>query len=569
MHRLTLLIPALAALGCATTPSAVPLQTGSQLTGTWRGAIALPNGALQFIARVAEDGSGSVDVPQQGAKDLPLRVVRSEGNAFEWVTEIPGADAVLTGTREGDELRGTFSQRGLSFPFELKRDGSQGVASAPPPPTGVVRGGLLAGAWHGAVVVGAQQLPFEIAFDDAGTSGTFTVPSQGLRGLELEELAFDGSRVAFRVSLPNGQAGAFDGTLKGARVEGTYAQGGGKSTFFMDRGERVAEKPAPSKTHEEHEVTFTHGDVTLAGVLTLPRDVPRPAVAVLVSGSGPQDRNEEVAGFKVFEALAHALAKGGVATLRYDDRGIGRSTGDFHASTTADFALDADAAVRFLRTRADVDTKRIGIVGHSEGAVVAPMVAVRNRDLAFLVLLAPPAQNLGDLVVDQIEPVGRAEGSPIEAIEASRKMMRKVVALLRDGKDLSSIEADLTATCAPACKAGDATITAMRRQLETPWFRAFVALDPAPFLSKVTVPVLAISGGLDVQVPGDKNLPLLRKISAHKKGTFVIEEIEGMNHLLQQAKTGAVSEYAKLAKTLEPKVPARILAWMGQAVPAR
>lgn len=557
MSPLKLMIPALLVLGCATTPPAVPVEPDVQLTGTWKGAVTLPNGALTFVAHIAEDGTGTVDVPAQNARGLPLRVLRSEGDDFEMVSEVPGAPATLAGRREGERLRGTFSQRGHSFPFELRKETPRGERAA-----GVDSAMGLKGPWHGALVVGTQHIGVDVTFDAVG-GGVLAVPSQGVRGLKVEALSLEGERISFHVTLPNGQAGGFDGALKADRIDGTYAQGGGHSPFFLQRGVRAAAKAAQSDAFTEQDVSFSHGDVTLSGTLTLPRHVSAPAVAVLISGSGPQDRDEEVAGFKVFEALAHALAKGGIATLRYDDRGIGRSTGDFHVATTHDFANDAEAAVRFLETRSDVDARRIGLMGHSEGAVVAPIVAARNGKVAFVVLLAPAAQPLGELVVDQIAPASRAEGLPAEKIEANQKLMRKVVSLLREGRDLSSLEAEFVASCAPACKAGDPSLTAFRKSLETPWFREFVKLDPAPHLSKVRVPMLAISGGLDVQVPADKNLPLLREIVARSKvkGSRV-EEIDGINHLLQPAKTGAVSEYAGLPKVLEPRVAARIVEWI-------
>jgi len=251
--------------------------------------------------------------------------------------------------------------------------------------------------------------------------------------------------------------------------------------------------------------------------------------------------------------VARALNRMGITVYLLKYR-LAREEGSTY-SIEGHAAADARRAVRWVRAnvgRYGVDPKRIGLMGHSEGAVVAPIVAARNGDVAFLVLLAPTAQHMGDLVVDQIAPASRAEGIPAETIAANERLVRKAVALIREDKDLSSLDAELGP---------------MRKQLETPWFRTFVTLDPAPYLAKVKVPTLALSGSLDVQVPGEKNLPLLRKIAARaKKGTFVVEEIAGMNHLLQPAKTGAVSEYATLPKQLEPKVPARILAWLSGAL---
>jgi pimeloyl-ACP methyl ester carboxylesterase len=432
----------------------------------------------------------------------------------------------------------------------------------------------LDGPWHGALIVRDQPLHFDLQLSHPGggqpLGGTFSVPMQGLRGLPIESGIFDGTRLAFVVTLPHGQKGSFEGSRNGTRWEGTYRQGGGQSPFWLGRGERPSAAPTSPATsgHPQHEVRFSHGTVTLAGTLTLPRGVVRPPVAVMISGSGAQDRSVNVFGFRLFESLAQALAEGGIATLRYDDRGIAGSTGDFHAATTHDFADDAEAAFRFLQQRADVDVQRIGLLGHSEGGVVAPIVAARNPEVAFLVLLAAPAQPLGELLVEQVGGVGRSEGQPPEKIRAHQAAIQKAVALLREDQSLGAIEDELAVTCAPACSAGDATVAQVRAQLELPWFRSFVKLDPALFLARVRAPVLALGGSLDVQVPGPSNLPLMRALLARAPNpASSVEEIEGMNHLLQAAKTGAVSEYARLPGTLEPRVPARIVEWISTAAP--
>ncbi|PTL79541.1 S9 family peptidase [Vitiosangium sp. GDMCC 1.1324] len=437
------------------------------------------------------------------------------------------------------------------------------------------RASELRGPWHGAIEVREQKLLIDVVFTEANgaVQGALDVRQQGLRGLPLEVLRADAQGVTLQSALPTGQAIRFEGTLAPDRITGTFQQGQAKLPFSLARGERVVEaRPTRGDGYEDLEVSFENGAIHLAGTLTIPSPAAaRPPVAILITGSGPQDRNEEVFGLRVFELLAQALARDGIATLRFDDRGVGQSTGDFLAATTADFATDVEAAIRFLQTRTDVDPTRLGLIGHSEGGLIAPMVAVRNPSVAFIVLLAGPGQPMDALLLSQIDRIGRAEGHPAEQTRREQEVTSQALALLRQGKDLSTLEGALGSLCGERCTTREATaafVKSERWQMETPWFRFLSAYDPQPTLRKVRCPVLALGGNLDTQVPSDLNLPLLRRALAEAKNPSVaVEEIPRMNHVLQAAKTGAVSEYATLPKTLEPAVARRIGAWL-HALPA-
>ncbi|MBK7860007.1 MAG: alpha/beta fold hydrolase [Archangiaceae bacterium] len=407
--------------------------------------------------------------------------------------------------------------------------------------------------------------------DEAHLAGQLDVRGQGLRDLPVAITRPAPGQVLLTMTLPGGQSVSFEGAWASPRLAGTYHQGGATSAFWLERG-AAAVKPAEAAAGDgfrEVPASFENGPVHLAGTLTLPDPaVSLPAVAVLVTGSGPQDRNEEIFGFKLFEELAHTLARAGIATLRYDDRGVGASTGDFFAATTWDFSTDAEAAIAFLRTRPEVDRARIGIIGHSEGGLVGPMVAARDPKVAFVVLLAGPGQSSDALLIAQTRLVAEREGKPQADIDREVAASRKVMALLKAGKDLSSMEAELGALCPEPCKARGEFIKRERWQSESPWFRFFATYDPAPTLAKVRCPVLALGGSLDVQVPSDLNLPLIKKALAQAHNPRVsIQEIAGMNHVLQAAKTGAVSEYAKLPKRLEPSVAPRIIGWVAALEP--
>ena len=265
------------------------------------------------------------------------------------------------------------------------------------------------------------------------------------------------------------------------------------------------------------------GGHALGGTLTRPfEDAPFPAV-VLISGSGPQDRDESLAGHRPFLVLADHLARNGIAALRYDDRGVGASGGDFSQATTEDFATDALAAVAYLKSRDDIDPGAIGLAGHSEGGLVAPMSAVRSSDVAFLVLMAAPGVDGARILIAQGELIARAGGATEEAIAANRERQEEVFSLLREEPD-------------PAVASSAV--------------EAVVRHDPAAVLEQVTVPVLAMTGEKDLQVPHEENLSAIA--AALERGgnrSYEVHALPGLNHLFQHAETGAPSEYSSIEET--------------------
>ena len=423
------------------------------------------------------------------------------------------------------------------------------------PPATAANAAAFAGPWSGDIGPPGRPIGVELKLVVAGDAlgGTLDVASQRLRGRPVSGARSDGKRLAFDVAVTDHLTVHFDGQVEGDRYTGTYTQWPVTVPFTLARG-AAAKKVYAQSTAEyaERDVTVRNGAVSLAGTFTLPSGVSRPPVAVLVTGSGPHDRNEEVTGFKVFEELAHALARGGVATLRLDDRGVGESTGDFSSATTGDFASDAAAAVRFLRTVPEVDARRVGLIGHSEGG----MVAAADPEVAFVVMLAGPGRQMDELLIAQSELINRAEGQPEQKVQQALAVLRHALALVKSGKDLSSMENELE-TC-DGCSPD--TAKAVRARMENAWFRALISYDPQSALRKVRCPVLAMNGSLDLQVPSRLNLPPIRAALAGTSAT--VEELEGLNHLFQRAKTGAVSEYAKLPRQVDPQVPEKILSFV-------
>lgn len=338
------------------------------------------------------------------------------------------------------------------------------------------------------------------------------------------------------------------------------------------------ERPATPTPYTTEQVTFTHGDVTLAGTLSLP-DGPGPYPAVvLVSGSGPQDRDEYLGGgiaIRPFELLANALTPAGVAVLRYDDRGVGGSTGDFAASDLHDFADDAEAAITYLTTRDDIDQDHIGLLGHSEGGAIAAILGARNTDLDFIVSLAGLGVSGKDVLLLQTRLMLEAEGATPEEAQAQVDLMTQVATLLDDPEALEEAIYDAALAQAEAMPQeqqdaiGDLesyarTIAAQQAtQLQAPSMRALLEFDPAADWGRTTVPVLAIFGGKDKQVDATQNAaPLLDALAQGGNRDVTVVVLPDANHLFQAAGSGALSEYSTLSPEFTPDLLPIIIDWI-------
>ncbi|HEV7787237.1 MAG TPA: alpha/beta fold hydrolase, partial [Thermoanaerobaculia bacterium] len=416
-----------------------------------------------------------------------------------------------------------------------------------------------AGHWEGEINLpqnaGQLQVMIDLAIVGGAWTGTIDIPMQGAKGLPLEDVAVQEGKVHFKIKGVPG-APTFDGTLAVATTQsivGTFTQGGASLSFRLGR-EPVAkpvrpQEPKPPFPYTAEEVTYTNGAVKLAGTLTLPPgDGPFPAV-VMITGSGAQDRDETLLGHKPFLVLADHLSRHGIAVLRADDRGIGGSTGSVSDSTSADFAQDALAGVRFLKTHAKIAADRIGLVGHSEGGVVGPLAASQSSDVAFVVMLAGTGVPGPEVLVLQSERMARAEGTPEEKIQQQSASIRRMMDAVIRENDPAARETKLreaarenAATLTPdeikQAGGADGVVHRAVKTFDSPWFRYFLTYDPRPALRRVKVPVLALNGELDLQVIADQNLPEIEK--ALKEGgnkDFTLKRLPGLNHLFQPAKT--------------------------------
>jgi pimeloyl-ACP methyl ester carboxylesterase len=282
----------------------------------------------------------------------------------------------------------------------------------------------------------------------------------------------------------------------------------------------------------------------------------------MITGSGAQDRDEAIAGHRLFFVIADALTRRGIAVLRWDDRGYAKSTGDFAKATSEDFAADGLAAMAYLRTRHEIDPRRIGVVGHSEGGMIGPMMAARDSHVAFVVMMAGPGVPTRDLMAAQREAVSRAMGLSAEMVATNAVTQAKFERAVAEAKTPEDAQVEgvkvLTAAGMPADAAA-----AQVRAVNSVWFKWFIAYDPRPTLAKLRVPVLAIDGDKDVQVISKQNLPAIREaLKANKDATVV--ELPGLNHLFQTAKTGAPSEYGQIEETISPAALTLICDWVAK-----
>jgi fermentation-respiration switch protein FrsA (DUF1100 family) len=431
----------------------------------------------------------------------------------------------------------------------------------------------VTGSWVGTLDAAGQELRlvFHIARDDAGQlSGTMDSPDQGAYGLALSavEEGDDGS-----VRLEFSMAGAeFTGRFSDDRraIDGSWAQGGASLPLVLERTD--AETLAPARPQEPElplpyealAVQFENPEagIRLAGTFTIPAgDGPHPAVALL-TGSGPQDRDQTVFGHRPFLVLADYLTRRGIAVLRFDDRGVGSSTGNFAVATTPDFAGDALAAVAFLQTRPEVDPQKIGLVGHSEGAIVAPMAANQGGDVAFAVLLASTGVNGRELLVMQAKAMNRAAGLPETVIEQRAEVQESLLDVVADAGSDSAAAVRARAILAEAGLTGDAA-EGQIRSLLSPWMKYFLSYDPLPQLRELPVPVLALNGEKDTQVPPTENLlPVEEALREGGNPDVTAEVLPGLNHLFQTAETGVPSEYAGIEETFSPAALERIATWI-------
>ena len=451
----------------------------------------------------------------------------------------------------------------------------QGPPAAAQAPAAQARG--LEGVWQGTIEAGGAKLRMVVTVakrPDGTYTATLDSPDQGVTGIPVDSVTLGGAAVRFELK---SAGGVYEGTLneEGTAVTGQWKQGPATLPLTLNRVDKAP--PAPARPQEpqrpypydEAEVSYENAKagVRLAGTLTLPRSKgPHPA-ALLISGSGQQDRDETILGHKPFLVLADYLTRRGVAVLRVDDRGVGGSAAgpNLAKATSEDFAGDVLSGIEFLKGRKDIDPKRIGLIGHSEGGMIAPMVASRSADVAYIVLLAGPGLRAEEGFAAQLSAIAKAGGSGDETIAWNQKLLKQIFSVMREEKDdavagrkVREIRAKMVGELSEAERKrlglADDALEGVIQVMLTPWFRFFTAYDPRATLLKVSVPVLAVNGGLDLQVvPATRHLAAIEEaLKAGKNKDYEVRELPKLNHLFQTTETGSPAEYGRLEETFSP-----------------
>ena len=452
--------------------------------------------------------------------------------------------------------------------------GALGGASPPPNPSGEG----ITGVWQGTIKVNEQtelRVVFKISRKTDGTlTATMDSPDQGATNIPVEEVGLDDGNLRMEV---RSVMGVFEGKIGPATIEGVWKQSGMTLPLVLKHLEeppKVSRPQEPKKPYpyDEEEVVYKNerAGVKLAGTLTLPRGKgPFPAV-LLITGSGAEDRNETVFGHHPFLVLADYLTRRGIAVLRVDDRGVGGSTGSVSQSTSEDFAGDVLAGVRFLKGRKGINPKQIGLIGHSEGGIIAPLAAVQSPDVAYIVLMAGPGISGEKILYLQNSLIGKAQGISDEEIAKNHRLQERIFAVVKGEKDSTIAKNKLRKLLEnELSKEGEkgadneAYIKSETRRVLSPWFRYFLTYDPKPTLMKVKCPVLAINGEKDLQVPPQENLRAIGEaLKAGGNKDYTVKELPGLNHLFQRCKTGSPTEYAKIEETISPTALKTIAQWI-------
>lgn len=421
----------------------------------------------------------------------------------------------------------------------------------------------IAGDWYGTLDVGVK-LPLVFHFQADGTASVDS-PAQKAAGLKATA-ALTGHQLTVTLTMP---AASFEGAVAadGKSIVGEWVQNGGRLPLRLERtprpivAPRRPQTPKPPFPYRAEDASYTNPDsgLILAGTLTLPPgDGPFP-VALLITGSGPQDRDETLFDHKPFLVLADALTRRGVAVLRVDDRGVGGSqAGDLAKATTLDFAADVAAGVAYLRGRKDIDPARVGLIGHSEGGVIAPLVAAKDPRIAFVVLMAGTGVPGDQVLPRQYHDIHVASGAGEKAATQQAKLIETANAIIRAEADEAKAKPQLLKLFSEGANPQAAEgLTAL---LNSAWYRGFLTVDPAQTLAQVRAPVLAVNGSKDVQVSAAVNIPAIKAALAGNADVTAVVLPE-LNHLFQTARTGAPAEYAAIEETIAPVALSTIVDW--------
>lgn len=437
------------------------------------------------------------------------------------------------------------------------------------------------GNWLATLEVGGAKYKLAMKIEKSESSYTAKLDNLDLGAkLPIDSTAVNGNKLSFSAA----KFGvSYEGTLNAAgdEITGTLKQGANAAPLVFKRIADVPkfnrpQEPKKPYPYDEVEVSYRNpnDNIKIAGTLTLPRGSGPYPVVLLITGSGPQDRDETIAEHRPFLVLADHLTRNGIAVLRVDDRGVGGTDIGSLSATSENLAGDVLAGVSFLKQRKEIDPKRIGLIGHSEGGMIAPMVAARSNDVSFIVLLAGLGQRGEDVIYSQTELIMKTQGIHVDTIRHTIALLKSINSVVKSETDQTRIEQKINEEIA----AYDRTLGDLQKLLfapavgvvkasmpiyKTAWYRYFITFDPLPVLKNVKVPVLALNGELDLQVPAKENLDLIGAgLQAGGNNDVTLKSFPKLNHLFQSSQTGLPSEYGKIEETISPEVLKTVSDWI-------
>ncbi|HZW32282.1 MAG TPA: alpha/beta fold hydrolase, partial [Isosphaeraceae bacterium] len=569
MKRLTMLVTLVVGFSSALPWAAAEDDKAAAVRGVegaWSGPLKIsPQLELPITLELirGKDGSlsGKWGSPDEALADQPFRSIAFRDRVLTF-TMRHGASYKGTLNQSGTEIAGEWTHRGKTFPLTFQRFDPSKVVVVPIPRE-------LEGIWEGKITApGGIQLRLALKVEkakDGALKAALASPDQGAHNIPISSIGLKEGVLTFASKIIGAK---YTGKRNpcGTAFEGEFVQSGLKMPLTLKKTDKISQArrpqtPQPPFPYRMEDVVYENrsGGVKLAGTLTLPAGKgPVPAV-ILITGSGAQDRDETILGHKPFLVLADALTRRGIAVLRVDDRGVGGSTGSVKTSTSEDFAGDVLAGVAFLKGRSDIDAKKIGLIGHSEGGLIAPIAAARSQDVAFIVLMAGTGLPGTEILVAQGQLILEANGASESLRKLQRDAQKRLMDIITREKDETAARTKLTAAVTELFAAlpeserkalGDAgagLAEAAVSQANNAWFRFFLAFDPRPTLRQVRCPVLALNGAKDLQVPAKENLAEIAKaLKAGGNDHVKTVELPGLNHLFQPSKTGSPSEYASI-----------------------
>jgi uncharacterized protein len=559
-------------LGLMLFPAAISLLAQAPpLEGTYMGALQAGEGELHIVLHLSRNSVGALhatlDSLDQAVFAIEANSVTLSSGTLKFEIRSVGVNYEGKVSLDQKTIEGDWSQGSASLPLVFHREPASHKPEGAKFP--------VEGLWQGALESHGLRLRFQLHVSH-DSNGELIAALDSLDQLVsgLPAVKVTQKETAFHFEIP-ALASKYEGTLDAtkSKIAGEWSQSEITEKLEFKRSDQPLElrRPqTPSKPYpyREEEVTFSNAPagVSLAGTLTLPKGPGPFAAAVLIAGPGPQDRDEAIANHKPFLVLSDYLTRKGIAVLRYDKRGVGQSTGSAEMATTLDLAGDVACAITYLKSRKEIDPGKIGLIGHNEGAMIAPTLAASSHDLPWIVLLGAPATKGEDTLLNQSDLIARAGGLSDAQVLASLNFDKQAYELVQKEQDSAVVKETLKTLVKESGLDTALPPAALDEQLQmmtSPWFRFFLAYDPLPDLKKTKCPVLALYGEKDLQVPPKINLPMLQKAFEDGGNNQAdVRQLPELNHLFQHAYSGSPTEYAAIDETFSPEALKMIGDWV-------